>query len=297
MRKAYLQMHLAILLWGFTGIFGKAIEMNEGMIVWYRMIISAIGLIPFLIIAKSKIPSGKELLSIAFVGTLVAFHWILFYASIKASNVSIALSCFSSVSLFTALMDPLVKKQRPKLPEILLGVTVIIGLYVIFSFRQIYLTGILLAIGSALLGAAFTVLNKKLTAKHPAGAITFYELSAGFMVLTLMLPLYFGITGAAFQVPTTTDWIYLLILGLVCTSFAFTISLKALKKLDPFTLNLSVNLEPLYSIVLAVIIFNEREVFNSGFVAGTIIILGAVVVHTWYTWKNKTSTLQQPSRS
>jgi drug/metabolite transporter (DMT)-like permease len=160
-------------------------------------------------------------------------------------------------------------------------------LYIIFSFRQVYLTGILLAVGSALLGALFTILNKRLTAKHPAGEITFYELSTGFLILTLLLPVYFGISGKTFEIPTFTDLIYLLLLGLICTSFAFTISLKALKKLDPFTLNLSVNLEPLYSILLAVIIFNESEILNSGFVAGTIIILSSVVVHTWYTLKNR----------
>lgn len=285
MRKAYFQMHLAILLWGFTGIFGKAIEMNEGMIVWYRMIISAIGLLPLILLSKAKIPSSKEIINIAIVGVIVAFHWILFYASIKASNVSIALSCFSSISLFTALMDPLMKRKWPKAPEILLGITVIIGLYVIFSFRQVYIAGILLAVGSAFLGALFTILNKGLTEKHPPAEITFYELTTGFLVLTLLLPLYFTVSGHSFVLPTTTDFIYLLLLGLICTSFAFTISLKALKKLDPFTLNLSVNLEPLYSILLAVVIFNEMEVLNSGFVTGTIIILAAVVVHTWYMWK------------
>jgi drug/metabolite transporter (DMT)-like permease len=287
MKKAYFQMHLAIFLWGFTGILGKAIQLNEGMIVWYRMIISAAGLLPLLIISGAKIPTIKEIGSIAIVGTVVAFHWILFYASIKASNVSIALSCFSSISLFTALLDPFLKRERPKTPEIILGITVIIGLYIIFSFRQVYFNGILFAVGSAFLGALFTILNKSLTAKHPAVEITFYELTTGFLILTILLPFYFNVSGQHFQIPSGSDLIYLILLGIICTSFAFTISLKALKKLDPFTLNLSVNLEPLYSIVLAVILFNELEILNSGFVAGTLIILGAVVVHTWYSWKRR----------
>jgi drug/metabolite transporter (DMT)-like permease len=285
MKQAYLKMHLAILLWGFTGIFGKAIDLSEGMIVWYRMIISALGLVPVLLMNRAAVPSAKELSKIAFVGLLVALHWVLFYASIKASNVSIALACFSSVSLFTALLDPLIKKERPKLPEVLLSITVILGLYVIFRVQEIYFTGILLAIGSAFLGAAFTVFNKSLTSKHPAVDITFYELLTGFVILTFLMPVYFNVTGTGFEVPGMTDSIYLLILSLVCTSFAFTISLKALKKLDAFTLNLSVNLEPLYSIILAFIIFKEMEILDGGFILGTFIILASVVIHTWYKWK------------
>lgn len=290
MKQAYFRMHLAILLWGFTGIFGKAIGMSEGMIVWYRMAISAIGLLPVLVKEKHEVLPFREMVRIAFVGFLVAMHWLLFYGSIKASNVSIALSCFSSVSLFTALLDPLVKGKRPRLPEILLSVMVIAGLYIIFRVQEVYWAGILLAVGSAFLGACFTVANKKLTEEHSPGVITFYELTTGFIVLTVLLPLYFSVTGTGFEVPDFDDSIYLLLLSLVCTSYAFTISLKALKKLDPFTLNLSVNLEPLYSILLAFILFNEREILDGGFIAGTCVILSSVVIHTWYKWhKNKSA--------
>lgn len=290
MKQAYFRMHLAILLWCFTGIFGKAIGMSEGMIVWYRMAISAIGLLPVLVREKHEILPFHEMVRIAFVGFLVAMHWLLFYGSIKASNVSIALSCFSSVSLFTALLDPLLKGKRPRLPEILLSVMVIVGLYIIFRVQEVYWAGILLAVGSAFLGACFTVANKKLTEEHSPGVITFYELTTGFLVLTALLPVYFSITGTGFEIPDLNDGIYLLLLSLVCTSYAFTISLKALKKLDPFTLNLSVNLEPLYSIVLAFILFNEREILDGGFIAGTCVILSSVVIHTWYKWrKNKSA--------
>lgn len=291
MKQAYFRMHLAILLWGFTGIFGKAIGMSEGMIVWYRMAISAIGLLPVLMREKHEVLPFREMVRIAFVGFLVAMHWLLFYGSIKASNVSIALSCFSSVSLFTALLDPMLKGKRPKLPEILLSVMVIAGLYIIFRVQEVYWAGILLAVGSAFLGACFTVANKKLTEEHSPGVITFYELTTGFIVLTVLLPLYFSLTDTGFEVPDFNDSIYLLLLSLVCTSYAFTISLKALKKLDPFTLNLSVNLEPLYSILLAFILFNEREILDGGFIAGTCVILASVVIHTWYKWHKNRSAL------
>jgi drug/metabolite transporter (DMT)-like permease len=293
MKTAYFRMHLAILLWGFTGILGKAIEMSEGMIVWYRLIISAAGLLPFLWEFRRQLPSLKQIQKISFVGVLVALHWVFFYGSIKASNVSIALSCFSSVSLFTALLDPLSRKQRPKSAEIILGVAVILGIYVIFSFQKVYLEGIILAIISAFLGAAFTVLNKKLIHELPAGIVTFFELFAGFILLTALLPFYFQISGTTFQIPQTIDWIYLLLLGLICTSFAFTISLKALKQLDAFTLNLSVTLEPLYSIILAIILFNEAKTLNAGFFAGTFIILASVVFHTWYKWRLRSNKQAQ----
>lgn len=295
MRRAYFYMHLAILLWGFTGIFGKAIEMSEGMIVWFRMAISAAGLLPFIIKSDFKFPSAKELLSISVVGALVALHWVLFYASIKASNVSVALACFSTVSLFTALLDPLMRRHRTELPEILLSMCVIAGLYVIFTVSQAYWLGMALAVGSALVGSLFTILNKNLTAKHPAIDITFYELLAGFLVLTCFLPAYFGITGNSFQLPSATDWIWLVLLSIICTSFAFTISLKALKFLDPFTMNLSVNLEPLYSIVLAWFFFGETELFSPGFIIGTLIILASLVVHTRYKWRLQSQKGDDPS--
>ena len=285
MKKAWFQMHLAIFLWGFTGILGKAIALSEGMIVWYRLIISAVGLLPLFINNKLIFPAWKDLLEITFVGALVCLHWILFYGAIKASNVSVALSCFSSISLFTAIIEPLSRRQGPKKAEIPLGISVIVGLYIIFSVQKVYLAGILLAVASALVGAMFTVLNKKLTAKHSAEVITFYELASGFVILTLLLPIYFQTTNTTFQVPGVIDFVYLLLLGWVCTSFAFTISLKALKKLDAFTLNLSVNLEPLYSIVLAMLIFKEYDLLNGGFIAGTLIILGSVALHSLYKVK------------
>lgn len=287
MKKAWLQMHLAIFLWGFTGILGKAISMSEGMIVWYRLVISAAGLLPLLLHNRIVLPSRKEILKITFVGAVVALHWVTFYGAIKASNVSIALGCFSSISLFTAILDPLSRYKRPKTSEILLGISVIIGLLVIFSVRKVYLAGILLAVISAFLGAAFTVMNKHLTERHSPEVITFYELTSGFLVLSALLPLYFSVTGTGFQVPKEWDIVYLLLLSLVCTSFAFTISLRALKKLDAFTLNLTLNLEPLYSIILAIIIFHEYEVLNGGFIAGTLIILGSVMVHTWMRQRTK----------
>jgi drug/metabolite transporter (DMT)-like permease len=288
MRKAYLQMHLAILLWGFTGIFGKAIQMNEGMIVWYRMLISSLGLLFILRLNKKSISlSKKDFLKISAVGIIVCLHWITFYGAIKISNVSITLSCFSSITFFTAVLEPLSAKKKPQLSELLLGIGVMAGIYIIFSFQEFYFWGIIVALISAFLAAVFSVINKKLVASHEPETVTFYELSSGFLFLTFILPFYFQITGQHFVVPSFWDSIYLLLLSLVCTTFAFTISLSALKKLNAFTLNLSVNLEPVYSIILAIIIFKENKNLNAGFFTGTFIILAAVVIHSYFAFKNR----------
>ncbi len=292
MRKAYLQMHIAILLWGFTGIFGKAIEMNAIMIVWYRMIISAIALIPFMMRASPfKWPTRSELIQQAGVGIIVCLHWLLFYGAIKASNVSIALSCFSSVSLFSALLEPMVNKQKINKGNILLAVVVMIGIYIIFSFQKLYATGIILALGSALLGAFFTIVNKKFVAKHEPATVTFFELLSGFVFLSIVLPFILPAFNFSFQIPTAWDALWLLLLSVVCTSIAFTLSLEALKKINAFTMNLSVNLEPLYSIALAIVIFKENELLNAGFYVGTLIVISSVFIYSWRQFTNRKKTL------
>ena len=279
-------MHLAILLWGFTGIFGKAISMNEGMIVWYRMLISAVGMLGIIYWQKKSLRlSSKNILRISSVGIIVCLHWITFYGAIKISNVSITLSCFSSIALFTALIEPLFEKRRPHVSELLLGIGVMIGIYVIFQSQQIYFWGIIVALLSALLGCIFTVVNKKLMVTNEAEPVTFYELAGGFVFLSFLLPAYLALTKQPFEFPGLTDSVYLILLSLVCTSFAFTISLVALKKINAFTMNLSVNLEPVYSIILAIIIFNEDAYLNTGFFAGTFIILSTVVIHSWHAFR------------
>ncbi|HMY13286.1 MAG TPA: DMT family transporter [Bacteroidia bacterium] len=281
MRKAYLQMHISILLWGFTGIFGKAIGMNAIMIVWYRMIISAVALIPFMIKHKQFIlPDRKRLASIIITGFVVCLHWLTFYASIKASNVSIALSCFASVSLFSALLEPLFYRKKIDKQNIILALFVLVGIYIIFAFQQLYAMGIILALISALLGALFTILNKIFVSNDEPAPVTFIELISGFVFLSVLLPLILPAFNLSFQIPSKIDWVWLLLLSVVCTSVAFTLSLEALKKVSAFTMNLSVNLEPLYSIVLAIILFKENELLNNGFYIGAVIVISSVFIHS-----------------
>jgi len=280
MRKAYLQMHIAIVLWGFTAILGKAIQLDEGLLVWYRMFLSAAAIGIFLVFKKKfeKI-SLKQLGHLSLIGLIITLHWVTFYGAIKASNVSVAIVCFSSVALFTAILDPLSRGERPKKIELLLSLIAMFGIYYIFSVQKLYVKGIILSLISAFLAAVFSIMNKRISNKINPGTITFYELGTGFLLLTLLLPLWFNINNSGFQIPGTNDIILLLILSIACTTFAFTLSLYALQKIDTFTMNLSLNLEPLYSIILAIIIFHEHELLGKEFYIGSAIIFSSIIVH------------------
>lgn len=287
-------MHISILLWGFTGIFGKAIEMNAVMIVWYRMIISAVALIPFMVKHKQFIlPDKKRFASIIITGFVVCLHWLTFYASIKASNVSIALSCFASVSLFSALLEPLFYRKKINKQNIILALFVLVGIYIIFAFQQLYAMGIVLALISALLGALFTILNKIFVSNDEPAPVTFIELLSGFVFLSILLPLILPAFNVSFQIPSTIDWVWLLLLSVVCTSVAFTLSLEALKKVSAFTMNLSVNLEPLYSIVLAIILFKEDELLNNGFYIGAVIVISSVFIHSLLQYRVRDKSISE----
>ena len=287
MRKAYIQMHLSILLWGFTGILGKLIQLPEAMLVWYRLLLTCIFLCIYVFYKKSlgKL-NRKELLRISGVGFIIMVHWIFFYGAIKASNVSITLSCFSSTALFTAITDAAINRNRINPVELLFAALAIIGIYLIFTFQQFYALGIVMALISALLGAIFTVLNKKMVGNYSPETITFYELGSGFIYLTLLLPIYFHFYPDIKTTPSVRDWLWLFLLSSACTVVPFIMSLKALKKVSAFTLNLSLNLEPVYSIILAIIIFKENKEMNWGFYAGTSIILGSVIMHSVYKVRN-----------
>ena len=293
MKKAYLQLHLAVLLWGFTAILGKLITLDATLLVLYRMFLSTIALWIFLRL-KNRVhtPDRKTILKASGIGILVALHWITFYAAIKESNVSVAVSCFSSLALFTTIVDAVINKKKLQLAEVLLSIAVIGGIFIIFSFQQLYAKGMVLSLISAFLAALFSVSNKRLYFQHDPGTITVYELGAGFLFLSLLYAIYMPPGFQSFYWPSLHDWFYLTILSVLCTSLAFTIGNYALQKLDAFTCNLTVNLEPVYSIILAIIIFNENEVLNTGFYIGTLIILTSVIVHTIYQFRKSKKIIE-----
>jgi drug/metabolite transporter (DMT)-like permease len=283
MKKAFLQLHAAIFLAGFTGILGRLIELNEVLLVWYRMMFAAFALLLITIITKKIIKLHfSEMLRLIGIGAL---HWVFFYGSIKYSNVSVSLVCFSAIGFFSALLDPLLSKRKFEWIELLLGLMVIIGIYLMFHFDPHFRTGILFGMISSLLAAIFPILNKKMMDKHQPETITFYEMSGGFFLLTLLLPFYLAFFPTEYLYPSTSDLIWLLVLSLFCTVLAFNLSIRSLTKISPFTVNLSFNLEPVYGIALAFIFFKEYEEVGIPFYIGIAIIFLTVVLQTLRVYK------------
>lgn len=277
MKKAFIQLHIAVFLAGFTAILGKLISLNEGLLVWYRMLITAITLGMILYITKElERLSSRNALKLVGVGAIVGVHWITFYGSIKYSNVSVGLTCLSAIGFFTAFLEPLIMKRRIDGMEIFIGLIAIAGIYLIFDFYPEYKTGIIFGVISALLASIFPILNKNLLIKFSAKTVTFYEMAGGVTVVTFMIPFYLCYFPADYYWPTVKDWIWLLVLSWFCTVFTFILALNALKKLSPFTANLAYNLEPIYGIMLAFVIFNENKFLNTGFYYGLALILLAV---------------------
>ena len=273
-------MHLVVLIYGFTAILGKLIEMPAIQMVWYRMAFAAMGLLAYLILRKKpmvKIPA-KQVIILLGIGLVVAAHWIAFFHAIKISNISVTLGVISSGALFASILEPLFFRKRIDWLEFLIGIFIIFGLYLIFSYELEYLTGIIVAIVATILATVFTILNKKYTTRYPPTMISFYEMLGGFIGITVYL-IFSGSFNAEFIRPTTMDFVYLLILGLICTAFAFAVSVDVMKELSAYTVILSINMEPIYGIILAFVIFGESEHMTGGFYVGTAMILASVFLY------------------
>lgn len=279
MRRALVNLHIAVLLAGFTGVLGRLISVNEVMLVWYRLLLTVIGLLILTLFRHSMPrPALKDIAQIFGVGAVTALHWVAFYGSIKYANVSIALVCFSTLGFFSALLEPLFLRKSWSVTDLLLGLLAIIGVYLIFQFDARYKTGIIFGLLSAVLAALFTIFNKRLLDHHKPETVVFYELTGGFLVLTLILPLYLTIFNLSMAVPSALDWLWLIILSLACTLLAFFLSISALKHVSSFTVNLSYNLEPIYGIALAFIIFKENKDLDFSFYTGFMLIILAVAL-------------------
>lgn len=281
MRKAFFQLHIAVFLAGFTGILGRLIHLNEGLIVWYRLLITSVTMwILFFFTRKlQKIPV-KDILKLAGIGFLAALHWVMFYGSIKYSNVSVALVCFSSVGFFTALIEPLILRTRIKWMEVFLGLIVMGGIYLIFQFDGRYKTGIILGVISAIMLAFVIILLKELVKRINPETLLTYQLTGGLVTLSVFMPWYLNEFPPAYIFPTTEDWMWLLMLAWLCSVIAFQFSIYALKKLSAFTVNLSFNLEPVYGIILAFIIYRENELLSRWFYMGFAMIAASLLFHT-----------------
>jgi len=279
MKKAFIQLHIAVFLAGFTAILGKLITLNEELLVWYRMLITALTLAVILYFKKEikKLPF-KITVTIFAIGAVVAFHWLCFYASIKYSNISVSLTCFSATGFFTAIFEPLIKKRKIDLIEVFFGLLAIAGIYLIFDFYPHYKLGIAFGIASSLLASIFPIYNKDLLKKASAKTVALYEMIGGLLALTLIFPFYLKLFPAEYYWPSVSDWMWLLVLAWFCTVLSFILQLNALKKISAFTSNLTYNLEPVYGILLAFVIFHENKFLSSGFYYGLGLIALAVVL-------------------
>ena len=280
MKRALIQLHIAVFLWGFTAVLGRLITLNEGLLVWWRMALTVVSLWVLLLLQRKVVRFGPASLLRAFgVGVLVVLHWVFFYGSIKYANASIALVCLSSSGLFTSLLEPLFFRRRVSPPEIALGLLCMSGIYCIFQFDPHFKTGIILGVISALLSCLFTLANKRLVTEHPSSDnVTLYELTGGFIFWSLALPFYLHFFPEPSFLPGWANFWWLLLLSWLCTVLAFTLSLHALRKITPFTLTLTYNLEPVYGILLAFLVYHENRYLGGGFYIGFGLIILSVVL-------------------
>lgn len=277
--KSYLHLHLIVFIWGFTAILGALISLDALPLVWFRMLF-AVGFI-FVYIKWKKIPmqvSKKTLLQFLVAGFIIAMHWFTFFKAIKVSNVSITLACLSTGAFFTSLIEPIFFGKKVVWYEVFFGLLVVFGLYIIFNVEGSYLEGMLLALTSAFLSALFAVINSKFVKTHNPTTISFYELGGGVLFLSIMLAFTNSFSVSFFQL-SVSDLFYLLILSSVCTAYAFIASTAVMKYLSPYTVMLTINLEPIYGIILAVLIFEDKEKMSTEFYIGAAIILITVILN------------------
>lgn len=289
--KDYLVLHFIVLIWGFTAILGLLISLPSLELVFYRTLIASVGVASLIYFKKeSLVVSPNQILKIMGVGILISLHWITFFWSARLSTASVCLAGMATTSLWTAFIEPLVNRTKVKWYEVVLGVLVISGLLVIFQFESGYWAGLSVALVSAFLAALFSVLNGRLSQRHTPYQITFYEMVAACIFALAMLPIYTEFLTEENSIQwdwTGWDWLWLSILGLVCTVYPFSVTIELMKRLPVFSINLTMNLEPVYGILLAVVILGESEKMTPQFYIGTLIILLSVLIYPVLNFWNK----------
>lgn len=292
MKKAFLQLHIAVFLAGFTAILGKLIHLHEGLLVWYRLFFSII-IIGGILIAKKELKkiSLRSFFHIASVGLILAFHWVAFYGSVKYSTASVAVVCLSAAGFFSSLLEPLFLKKSFIISEVALGLLSMLGIYIIFDFHPQYKIGIIFGMLASLGSALFPVFNKRLLLKFPPRVLTFYEFTGGILFLTCLLPVYLIYFPSYYVLPTANDFFWLVILIVFCTVIAFDFQLNALRYISAFTSNLTYNLEPLYGMAMAFLFFKENKLLNSHFYVGLLLILLAIALQMIRIVRQKKSAI------
>jgi drug/metabolite transporter (DMT)-like permease len=283
--KYNLLLHVVVVILGFTAILGKLITLPAYELVWYRMLIAFMALAVITFFKKQSLALPvKDILALSAIGVIIAVHWICFFQAIKVSNVSVALGCLSVSTLFTSLIEPLVQRRRLSLIEVAIGFIIIVGIYIIFRFETHYLMGIIYTILASLFSSLFSVLNKQISLKYKPDVTAFYEMLSGFICITIFLFLVKDYAEIRL-VLNTPNLIYLLLLGTICTAYAFAATVKIMQKLSAYQVVLAINLEPIYGILAAYFIFGESEYMSAGFYFGAAIIMSSVIAYT--VWKNK----------
>lgn len=280
-QKAFIQLHLSVMLAGFTGLFGKLITLNEVNIVWYRMLFTSIILFVFTGLPQIE---RKKLLQLGGCGALLGLHWMLFYGSIKASNVSIGVICYSLVGFFTAIIEPIIYRKKISTIEILFSLITVFGLLCIFSFDARYRYGISIGVLSSFVAALYGVCNKKVSVGVKTRTVLFYQMSAGLVVVSMIIPFYLMMFPAhqdVLVIPEGSNLWWMLCHALFCTVAMYILQIQALRTLSAFTVNLTYNLEPCYTIIIAFIVFHEARELNFSFYIGIALILISVILQTW----------------
>ena len=277
--KSYLHLHIIVFIWGFTAILGKLISLEALDLVWYRMLFASVIMTFVVLFNKEKIKVPFNVL-VGFIvsGIIIAAHWLTFYQAIKVSNVSITLACLSTGAFFASILEPIFYKRKVIWYELLFGIIVVVGLGIIFNVETKYTTGIYLAVTSAFLSALFSVINGKYAKEYDPNIISLYELSSGVFFISIYL-FFAGSFTPAFFALSINDLIWLFLLSSICTAYAFSASVKVMKFLSPFTVMLTINLEPIYGIILALLIFKDGEEMTPLFYVGALIILATVIAN------------------
>ena len=273
-------LHLTVLIWGFTGVLGELISVSALHLVWYRVLIASISLFVYLFwCRKTLIVSLKQMFQFLGVGLIVGLHWVLFFHSIKISTVSVTLVSLSSVTLFTAILEPVLNRKRIAMSDVLIGLVIIFGIYLIFTFEFQYFWGIIFGLLAALTASIFSIFNARMVKTADPTIISFYEMVGAVIGVSVLLGVFGGFD--AEMLLNQADILYLLLLGVGCTAVAYVLAVSVMRELSAFTVALTTNLEPVYGIILALIIFGQKEAMSSGFYAGAVLVLMAVFIYPY----------------
>ena len=302
MKKDYLLLHLSVFIAGFTGVLGRLITLDSAILVWWRMAAAAVIMWLFLRVSKQRGVDARgvdargvdargasllqrykfrDILQMGGVGMLLCLHWVFFYASIKASNVSIGVVCFSLVGFFTALLEPIINRHKFSGREFLFSLLTILGIYLIFQFDARYRLGIILGVVSSALYALFAITNQRVGKHYEAKNMLLWEMVGGLIGLTCLIPIYNAFIPVGRLYPVGMDYPYLAFMVVVCTIGLCLLQIIVLQKIPAFTVNLTYNLEPVYSIILSMFIFSEYKELNFSFCIGIALIIISVVLQTW----------------